>query len=81
MYLHIGKDIIVKENDIIGIFDIESIENTKEYKKIQEELIKKDKLVIISETSQKTLILLIEEKEIKGYITNISSLTLCNRIL
>ena len=31
MYLHIGKDIIIKRDEIIGIFNIESILDTKEY--------------------------------------------------
>lgn len=81
MYLHIGKDIMIKENDIIGIFDIESIKNTEEYENIQKKLKEKNRLIEISENTKKTLILLLENKEIKGYITNISSVTLCNRIL
>lgn len=65
MYLHIGKDFVVDERKIIGIFNKEAI--------------KEDNNVIdISDGVQKTFIL-IEDKEIKGYITNISSKTLKNR--
>ncbi len=38
MYLHIGKDIILKKEDIIVIFNIESIAETKEYKIIIDKL-------------------------------------------
>lgn len=65
MYLHIGKDFVVDERKIIGIFNKEAI--------------KEDNNVIdISDGVQKTFIL-IEDKKIKGYITNISSKTLKNR--
>ena len=43
MYLHIGKDIIIKRDEIIGIFNIESILDTKEYKI---ELTEKDRVNI-----------------------------------
>ncbi len=76
MYLHIGKDYVINENNIIGIFNIETISKSKEYKKFIES-IKKD-LIDISDENQKTLIL-VKDKNIKGYITNISSITLKNR--
>lgn len=76
MYLHIGKDYAINENNIIGIFNIETISKSKEYKNFIES-IKKD-LIDISDENQKTLIL-VKDKFIKGYITNISSVTLKNR--
>lgn len=76
MYLHIGKDYAINENNIIGIFNIETISKSKEYKNFIES-IKKD-LIDISDENQKTLIL-VKDKKIKGYITNISSVTLKNR--
>ena len=38
MYLHIGKEYVINNNDIIGIFNLEYIQNTKEYKKMYEQL-------------------------------------------
>lgn len=76
MYLHIGKDYVINENNIIGIFNIETISKSKEYKNFYES-IKKD-IIDISDENQKTLIL-VKDKNIKGYITNISSVTLKNR--
>ena len=31
MYLHIGKNCVINDKDIIGIFDIEGLQNTDEY--------------------------------------------------
>ena len=76
MYLHIGKDFCLDENKIIGIFNIEAISKDKEYDKIYEKI--KNDLIDISDGVQKTLIL-VKDKFIKGYITNISSTTLRKR--
>lgn len=80
MYLHIGKDIMIKTKNVIGIFDIESMEKTKEYQTIIDNLSQQKKLTDISEKMKKSLILVIENKKLKGYISNISSLTLYNRV-
>lgn len=76
MYLHIGKDYVVNEDKIIGIFNIEAIKKNKEYSEIFENI--KDDLIDISDGVKKTLIL-INDKNKKGYITNISSATLKKR--
>lgn len=76
MYLHIGKDYVVNEDKIIGIFNIEAIRKNKEYSEIFENI--KDDLIDISDGVKKTLIL-INDKNKKGYITNISSATLKKR--
>ncbi len=76
MYLHIGKDYVLDENKIIGIFNIDTIKKNKEYEQMYENI--KNDLIDISEGNKKTLIL-INDKIIKGYITNISSSTLKKR--
>ena len=37
MFLHIGDNYIVNENDLIMICNIESMKDTKEYKKLMKE--------------------------------------------
>lgn len=76
MYLHIGKDYIIEDKNIIGIFNIETIKKNKEYSEFLENI--KNDLIDISNGEQKTL-LLIKDKNKKGYITNISSTTLRKR--
>lgn len=73
MYLHIGKDIILKKEEIIGIFNIESIAETKEYKIIIDKLKEERKIQDISKEDQKTLILYKKNDDLYGIISNISS--------
>lgn len=79
MYLHIGKDVIIKNDTIIGIFDLEYIKNTQEYKKMYDELKEKGNIINIADDSKKTFILVEENEVRKGYITNISSSTIGKR--
>ncbi len=77
MYLHIGKDISVNSKNVIGIFNIESIEKTNEYQQILKEL--DGNVIDIAGERKKTFVLVIENNVKKGYITNILSTTLEKR--
>ena len=77
MYLlHIGKDIVIDENEIIGIFDLEGLKKTKVGKEFLENI--KEDLIKIEE-KEKSLILVKKNEKIKGYISNILSVTLEKR--
>ena len=65
MYLHIGKDIIIKRDEIIGIFNIESILDTKEYNCIIETLKEVNRI--------QDLVLYKKENNLCGVISNVSS--------
>ena len=73
MYLHIGKDIIIKRDEIIGIFNIESILDTKEYYCIIETLKEVNRIQDISNGEPKTLVLYKKENNLCGVISNVSS--------
>lgn len=75
MYLHIGKNNILKEDSIIGVFKISTIENTKEYQDMEQDLKEKLKWIDNSDEEKNTFIL----TEDKGYISNISVITLEKR--
>ena len=77
MFLHIGKDISVNSKNVIGIFNIESIEKTNEYQQMLKEL--DGNVIDIAGERKKTLVLVIENDMKKGYITNILSTTLEKR--
>ena len=81
MYVHIGKDIIIKKENIIAILDIESLEKRKKLEDICQELKISDKIIDVSQGNKKTLIITQDNKnkENKGYISNISSITLGKR--
>ena len=57
MYLHIGKDISVNSKNVIGIFNIESIEKTNEYQQMLKEL--DGNVIDIAGERKKTLVLVI----------------------
>ena len=73
MYLHIGRDIILKKEEIIGIFNIESITETKEFNCIIETLKEVNRLQDISQGEPKTLVLYKKENNLCGVISNVSS--------
>ena len=74
MYLlHIGKDIIIRKEEIIGIFNIESILKTKEYNAIIETLNLTNRMKDTSNGEPKTLILYNKEEILFGIISNVSS--------
>lgn len=62
-----------------GIFNIENIENTIEYKNLYEELYSKRKIEDISCNQKNSFILLESGKEVKGYISNIGTNTMKKR--
>lgn len=79
MYLHLGQEIVVRSEDVIGIFDIEntSISRiTKEYLGCQE---KKKRVVNVSAELPKSFIVCGKGGEITVYISQISCATLKKR--
>jgi len=79
MFLHIGKDLVVHQKDLIAILTIESIQNKKSFEDVCKSLNIRDKIIDVSDQNMKSLILVQEKGETKGYITNISSATLAKR--
>ena len=78
MYVHIGKNIIINTNDIIGIFDINKLKKTDSYDNIIDNLC--DNLVDISANNPKSLIFIRKNNKDVGYISNIISSTISNRV-
>ena len=75
MYLHLGGEFVVKEENIIGIFDLDTStisKHTREFLKKQE----KEKNVIYTSYELPKSFILTKEKV---YISQISSLTLEKR--
>lgn len=79
MYLHIGKDVVIKSENIMAIFDIPSIEKKNSLENICKNLGISDKIIDVSENNKKSLIITNKNNETKGYISNISSITLGKR--
>ena len=79
MFLHIGKDKVIEKKDLICVLDIESLKINDKINNILENLEKEKNIIDISDNNRKTLILVNENNNIKGYISNISSTTLGKR--
>ncbi len=71
--IHIGKNIILKREDILGIFDIESINDTKEFNIILETLGINGRLKDISDGERKSIILYKKNDNLCGVISNVST--------
>ena len=79
MYLHIGKDVILNKDEILFVLDYKKIKDKKNFEKFFNTINNKN-IIDISEGKQaKSLIVVQKEKELKGYLSNISSVTLSKR--
>ena len=76
MYIHIGKDVVVQDTDIIGIFDLDNAtvsKRTREFLNINE---KKGNVVNVAEDLPKTFIICKKNSDTVIYLSQISSSTL-----
>ena len=74
MYLHIGNNDMVLIRNVIGVFDIEKIKDSKYNKNFLENISEKDL------KENKTIVLIQENGLLKKYLTNISVMTINKRI-
>lgn len=78
MYLHIGKNYIIREKDIICILNIESLK-WEVYKDMRKSF--KKNITDISNNNARSLIITKEEnKDTKIYISNILPTTIAGRL-
>lgn len=79
MYLHLGQDIVVKSDEIIGIFDLDNTtvkKTTRDYlKKAQ----KDGKVINVSDELPKSFVVCSNDDKDEVYINQISSTTLYKR--
>lgn len=64
---------------LFGIFDLEKIENTPEYKKLYEKLDSEKKIQDISCNQKNSFILTEDKKLVNGFISNIGTNTIKKR--
>lgn len=79
MYLHIGNNVVIKEKDIIGIFNLEKINEDNLFNRFIEKIKENSEIINISNGIEKSIILTKENEKNKLYISNISSITLSRR--
>lgn len=79
MYLHIGKDKLIDDNNIIAILNIETLKEKENIENICKNMNFSDNIIDVSDGNKKSLIIIKERKQTKGYISNISTITLEKR--
>ena len=75
----IGNNYFIDAKEIVAVLDISSLNNKNSLEKVCKNLKISDKIIDVSDQNMKSLILVKENGETKGYITNISSMTLAKR--
>ena len=79
MYLHIEKDKLIDDNNIIAILNIETLKEKENIENICKNMNFSDNIIDVSDGNKKSLIIIKEKKQTKGYISNISTITLEKR--
>ena len=79
MYIHLGNEMVVNENDIIGIFDLETTTISKHTRKFLEIAEKQKQVINVSYELPKSFIVTSKNKDKKVYISQISTSTLEKR--
>ena len=79
MYIHLGQDTLVKKNDIIGIFDLDTATVSKRTRDYLSKAEKEGKVINVSTELPKSFIVCRHSNETKIYISQISSTTLLKR--
>ena len=79
MYIHLGNEIVVKESEIVGIFDLDTTTVSKHTRKFLELAEKENKVINVSYELPKSFIVTNENGNEKVYISQISTVTLQKR--
>ena len=79
MYVHLGVDQVVNEDDKIGIFDLDSTTVSKHTRKFLNEAEKQKKVINVSFELPKSFVLCGKKKNTLVYISQLSSSTLNKR--
>lgn len=80
MYLHIGQGTVIKTEDIVGIFDLDTSTVSKHTRKYLSKAEKEKKVINVTDDLPKSFVVVSKKrKDEKVYISQISSTTLQKR--
>ncbi|WMJ21792.1 DUF370 domain-containing protein [Paludicola sp. MB14-C6] len=79
MYLHLGQEIVVKLDNVIGIFDLEKSSLSKDTKHFLSNATKKNQVITVSYEMPKSFVVCCDKNVTKVYISQISCATLKKR--
>lgn len=79
MYLHLGQDVVVNSEEIIGIFDLENTSTSRFTREFLRRADRELKVVTVSYEMPKSYVLCGRGSDLTLYISQISSATLFKR--
>lgn len=79
MYLHLGQDVVIKTDDIIGIFDLDTATISKISRNYLTQAEKAGLVINVSMELPKSFVVCTVEEKTRVYISQISSSTLLKR--
>lgn len=79
MYLHLGQDVVVRSEDVIGIFDMENTSTSRFTKEFLRQANREIRVVTVSYEMPKSFILCGHGEDLTLYISQISPATLRKR--
>lgn len=79
MYIHIGNNYVVKDNEIIGVFDIENTTTSKKTRDFLNFAEKNKKIINISTDIPRSFIVCLKNKETVVYLSQLNSFTILKR--
>lgn len=81
MYLHLGSDVVILKNNILGIFDLDTATISKHTKKYLASAEKDGRVINVSYELPKSFVVCVDNGKIYVYISQLSSQTLNKRFL
>lgn len=79
MYLHLGQDMVVRMDEVVGIFDLDNATISKASRDFLSAATKRGQVINVSMELPKSFVVCENEKGCKVYISQISSATLLKR--
>ena len=79
MYLHLGQNIVVKESNVVGIFDLDNTTGTSITRKFLSAAEKAGNVTAISDDLPKSFIVCYDGNKQEVYLSQLSSATLMKR--
>ena len=79
MYLHLGQDIVVRMDEVVGIFDLDNATISKASRDFLSAATKRGEVVNVSMELPKSFVVCKNAKGCRVYISQISSATLLKR--
>ncbi|MBR5391219.1 MAG: DUF370 domain-containing protein [Clostridia bacterium] len=80
MFLHLGRDVIVPEKDIISVFDMDTATWSRHTRKYLSAAERAGKVLVITDDLPKSAVVCKEGTDFVVYISQISSRTLLKRL-